>query len=54
MQAWFADNGIQAGTLISIFILIATIWRWSGIQETRIKNLEGWMQNHVDHHPGKS
>ncbi len=54
MPQWLIDNGIQITTLIAMVVLVAKVWRWSGIQETRITNLEGWMQNHIDHHPGKS
>lgn len=51
---WLIDNGVQVATLITVFVLVIKGSRWSGVQETRITNLEGWMKSHIEHHPGKS
>jgi len=54
MQQWLIDHGIQAATLVSLCVFIWKMSRWSGIQETRITNLEGWLKSHIEQHPGKS
>ncbi len=52
MQEWLIDNGLQVATLITLVILIFKVSRWSGIIETRITNLEGWLSSHTKNHPG--
>ncbi len=54
MQQWLIDNGIQVATLITMFVFIVKVSRWSGVQETKTANLEGWLKSHIENHPCRS
>ena len=54
MEQWLTDNWLQASTLIALVVLIWKGSRWTGILETKVSNLEGWMKAHIEHHPGPS
>ena len=51
-QQWLIDNGLQVATLIAVAVLFHRVSRWSGIVDTQIKNLNGWMQGHMERHHG--
>ena len=54
MTQWLIDNGVQVATLVTLFVFIAKVSRWTGVVDTRQTNLEGWLKSHVDNHPGKT
>jgi len=52
IEQWILDNGVGIGTLITLIVLVAKLSRWSGVVDTRITNLEGWLKSHTSDHGG--
>ena len=53
IQEWLVNNSVQIATLITLVAIGWRMSRWSGVVDTRIDNLEGWLKGHVEHHPGE-
>ena len=52
MADWLTNNGLQVATLITLAVLIAKMFNWVGVVNTRIDNLEAWLKRHVEHSHG--
>ena len=52
IQQWFVENWLQAATFLAVAVMFFKVSRWSGIVDTRVANLEGWMKGHMERHHG--
>ncbi len=51
LSQWIG-NGLNVATFVIVAFGAVKLAKWTGVVETRITNLEGWLGRHVNNHPG--